>query len=165
MRFIFLLRFVSWVIGVFSVGCCWSSRCLRGYLVLAGTAAWTLAGDHHSCLEQLSAPDAPGLPALQGAGEALGPDRAAQAEGLGNLDVLRRLGEEQLWALPTARQLLPVDVAVDVAVDVDADLACGDRVAVEDAGTHSFHLQVGCLVGGDTKRPRIPGFGFRGLEA
>jgi hypothetical protein len=130
---------------------------LRGYLVLAGTTARTLAGDHHSCLEQLSAPDAPGLPALQGAGEALGADRAVQAEGLGNLHVLRRLGEEQLWALSTARQLLPVDGA--------ADLACGDRVAVEDAGTHSFHLQVTCLVGGDTKRPRIPGFGFRGLEA
>ena len=38
---------------------------LRGDLVLAGTAARTLAGDHHSLEEELTAPDTPGLAALE----------------------------------------------------------------------------------------------------
>jgi hypothetical protein len=74
--------------------------------------------------EQLATPDAPGLAPFQSTGQALGSDRALQAERLGNLDVLRSLGEEQLGVLPTAGQLLLVD------------LARGDRVRVEDADTH-----------------------------
>src|SRR4051794_34523666 len=55
------------------------------------------------------------------------------AEGLGNLDVLRSLGEEQLRVLTPARQPLLVD------------LAPRDRVCVEDADTHLFHLLVTCF--------------------
>jgi hypothetical protein len=41
-----------------------------GDVDLAGTATRTLAGDDDAGHDQLAAPDAPGLPALEGAGEA-----------------------------------------------------------------------------------------------
>src|SRR3954453_20774593 len=132
--------------------CCCRSG---GPLVLAGPAAGPLAGDPHSLQEQLATPDTPGFTPLEGPGEALGASRAVQAERLGNLDVLRSLGEEQLGVLPTARQLLHVD------------LVRGDRVCVEDADTHllSPPCEKSFSFVGETERPRIPGFGFRGLEA
>jgi hypothetical protein len=60
-----------------------------GLLVLAGTPTRTLAGNHHSLEEELSAPDSPGLPPLQCSGEAEIPDRAVLAQRLGELDVGR----------------------------------------------------------------------------
>src|SRR4051794_20305525 len=104
-----------------------------GHLVLSGSATGPLAGDHRSLQEQLTAPPSPGLPPLEGSGQTLGAHRAALAQGLGNLDVLRSLGEEQLRVLTPARQPLLVD------------LAPRDRVCVEDADTHLCHLLVTCF--------------------
>src|SRR3954453_4920928 len=131
---------------------------LGRHLVLAGSSAGALAGDHCSLQEQLAAPHTPGLPPLECAGQTLGTDRAVLAEGLGHLDVLRGLREEQLGVLASTRQPLV------------GDLVRRDGVRVEDADTHLCHLLVTCfwfcdLRDGETKRPRIPGFGFRGLEA
>ena len=61
-----------------------------GDRVLARTATGPLAGDDDALDEQLAAPDAPGLPALERAGEALDACRAVPAEGLGVLDVRGR---------------------------------------------------------------------------
>jgi hypothetical protein len=94
-------------------------------LALAGPATGALAGDDHSLQEQLSSPHPPRLAALDGAGEALGADRAGAAERLGELDVARRLGEEELRVLSVARQLLLVDAHAGVR-------------RVEDGDTHDF---------------------------
>jgi hypothetical protein len=85
MRFMVVLRFgfVFMDAGLLSG----TGGRLRGDLVLAGSAAGTLAGDHHSLEEELTAPDAPGLPALECSVEAQCLDRAALAEELGVLHV------------------------------------------------------------------------------
>jgi hypothetical protein len=128
-------------------------RYSRGDLLLARPSTGALAGDHHSLQEQLPTPDTPGLPSLQGAGEALGPDRAVQAQLLCDLHVLRGLGEEQLGVLPTTGQLVFID------------LERGDRLRVEDADTHLSHLLKESFRRMEIRqRPRIPGVGFRGLE-
>src|SRR4051812_17517709 len=75
-----------------------------GDLVLAGTTAGPLARDHHALEEELAAPDTPGLTALEGAVETQGPDRAVQAQGLGELHVDGRLGEPRLRVVDPARQ-------------------------------------------------------------
>jgi hypothetical protein len=59
--------------------------------------------------EQLSAPDAPGLTPLECSCEALGPNGAVQAQGLGQLDVGGRFGEEQVRVVHPARKQLFVD--------------------------------------------------------
>src|SRR5690606_26084274 len=64
--------------------------------VLARAAARTLARHDRAAKDQLAAPDAPRLGALQRALEAGLLDRAPGAERLGELDVLRRLGEPQV---------------------------------------------------------------------
>src|SRR5215472_13692026 len=65
-------------------------------LILARTPARPLARDDLAAQEQLSAPDAPWLPALDGAGQAPVPDRAVGTQRLGELHVVGRLGEEQV---------------------------------------------------------------------
>src|SRR4051812_14560213 len=117
--------------------------------VLAWPSSRALAGDHHSGEEQLTAPDAPRLAPLEGARQALGPDRAVLAQRLRELHVAGRLGEVQLRVLPAARQLrLVVDCVVD-------------------AGTHLSPPRDSFLstrVLGNTKAAD-PLIGFRGLEA
>src|SRR5690606_34493172 len=71
--------------------------------VLARAAARPLARHDHTADEQLAAPDAPGLLALQRAGEALLAERALQAQGLGELDVGGSLGEAQLRVGPARK--------------------------------------------------------------
>jgi len=108
MRFISVLRIVFVFMDVFREGVelTWRSG---SDLVLAGSATWALAGDHHSLKEQLTAPDAPGLTPLECAGEAECLDRALLAQSLGVLHVAGRLGEEQLRVVHSARQQLIVD--------------------------------------------------------
>src|SRR3954447_15019986 len=79
-----------------------------GDVVLAGTSAGTLAGDDDSCDEELSAPHAPRLAPLERTRQTLHADGTSAAQGLGELHVARRLGEEELRVLTTARQLLCV---------------------------------------------------------
>ena len=77
---------------------------------LGWASPWPLAGHHGAAQEELAAPYAPRFLALQGAGEAGDPHWAFEAHGLGCLDVLRGLCEEQVRALgarqhgPGARQ-------------------------------------------------------------
>jgi hypothetical protein len=94
-----------------------------GDLVLPGSAARALAGDDHSLEEQLSTPHAPRLTPLDGARQAFLADRAGAAQRLGELDVARRLGEEELRVLSVTRQLVLVDAHT------------GER-CVEDGGGH-----------------------------
>jgi len=82
-----------------AVGARWSG----GHLRLAGAATRPLAGHDDTRDEQLAAPDAPGLPALQRTGEAGQPDGAVRAQRLGVLDVRRALREEELGGLGPAR--------------------------------------------------------------
>src|SRR4051812_41925197 len=56
-------------------------------ILLAGTTARPLARNHSTALEDLAAPDAPGLTALDCASEALGAQRALRAERLRRLEV------------------------------------------------------------------------------
>src|SRR5580704_18630212 len=72
---------------------------LRGYFGLARTSARPLARHDRAPHEQLSAPDAPGLPALECPRQAGDTRPAIPAHRLRRLHVLRRLGEEQLWVL------------------------------------------------------------------
>src|SRR6202046_5834901 len=72
---------------------------LRGYFGLARTSARPLARHDRAPHEQLSAPDAPGLPALERPRQAGDPGPALPATRLRLLHVLRRLGEEQLRIL------------------------------------------------------------------
>src|SRR5216684_3953989 len=74
-----------------------------GHLVLARAAARPLAGDDLPPQEELASPDAPGLPALDGAGEAGDHDRATPAERLRVLDVGGCLSEEQVGILPAGK--------------------------------------------------------------
>ena len=67
---------------------------LRGHLGLARTSARAFTRHDRAAQEQLSPPDSPRLPPLQRSGEAGGPRWALPAQGLGQLHVIRRLGEE-----------------------------------------------------------------------
>jgi hypothetical protein len=94
---------IRWV----SVGFCergWSRVASGCDGVLAGPATRTLARNHHALLEELTAPHPPGLAPFESAGEALGAHRAGGAQGLGELEVRRRLGEEQLRVALQARE-------------------------------------------------------------
>ena len=71
---------------------------------LAGPAPRALAGHDDAGDDELPAPDAPRLAALEGTGEARLAQGAGDAEGLGGLDVGRRLGEPQVGVLRPARQ-------------------------------------------------------------
>src|SRR4051812_25729575 len=65
-------------------------------LVLAWAATGPLAGDDDPLDEQLPSPYTPRLLPFDRAGQARRTDGAVGAQGLGVLDVGRRLGEEQL---------------------------------------------------------------------
>src|SRR5690606_9952386 len=73
-------------------------------LRLARPATTPLAGHHDTVDEDLAAPDAPGLVALEGAGEAALDEGAGAAERLGLLDLRAVLGEPQLRVVGTTRQ-------------------------------------------------------------
>src|SRR3954451_24552627 len=64
--------------------------------LLARAAPWALARDHDAAFEDLAAPDTPRLAAVERAGQARRPHRAVGAEGLGELQLGRALGEPQL---------------------------------------------------------------------
>src|SRR5215218_2017814 len=72
----------------------WGSS--RGDLALAGTPTRALARDHDALHEELTAPDAPRLAALEGAVEAGVTHGAVGAQSLGVLHVGRGLGEPEL---------------------------------------------------------------------
>src|SRR3954463_7797725 len=63
---------------------------------LAGTTAGPLARNHSATLENLAAPDTPGLVALDRAGEALDAQRALTAERLRQFQLGRAVGEPQV---------------------------------------------------------------------
>src|SRR3984957_20241244 len=71
----------------------------RGYFGLARTSARPLARYDRAPHEQFSAPDAPGLPAIECSRQAGDPGPALPAHRLRLLHVLWRLGEEQLRIL------------------------------------------------------------------
>src|SRR5690606_19596311 len=66
-------------------------------VVLARTSSRPLARNDYAGDEQLAAPDSPWLTPGERAIEALPPDRAAEADRLGELHVSRGFGEEELW--------------------------------------------------------------------
>src|SRR6266540_3496791 len=74
-------------------------------ILLARATARPLARNDRTTLEDLAAPDAPRLTALDRAGEALGADRALRAEGLRGLELGRRVGEPQVRVEGAARHL------------------------------------------------------------
>src|SRR5699024_9925998 len=75
--------------------------------VLAGTAATALDGDDATGLEDLAAPDAPGLTALEGTLPARLQQRAGAAQGLGLFEIGGPLGEEEVGGVDVmARQLV-----------------------------------------------------------
>src|ERR671914_259320 len=69
--------------------------------VLPRPAARPLPRNDHTAHEQFAAPNAPRLPTLERAGQASTPDRAVDAQRLGELDVGGRLSEEKLRVGPT----------------------------------------------------------------
>jgi hypothetical protein len=69
---------------------------LGSHVRLARASPRSFARHDRAAQEQFAPPDSPGLPPLQRSGEAGGPRRALPAQGLGQLHVIRRLGEEQL---------------------------------------------------------------------
>src|SRR5580704_1994301 len=69
---------------------------LRRHLGLAWTPPWALARYDRASQQQLAAPDAPWLTALERTAQAGQPGLAAPAHGLGGLHILRRFREEQL---------------------------------------------------------------------
>src|SRR6478609_10965473 len=93
-----------------------------GHGVLARTAAGSLPRDDGALDEQLPAPDAPRLLALESAGEALDPRGAEPAEGLGELDVLRSFGEPQLRVVVAARNGLAELLGLAPQIDQVAQL-------------------------------------------
>ena len=90
--------------------------------VLPRTTAGPLASHDGALDEQLPTPDAPRLLALEGAGEALRPCGAEPAEGLGELDVLRSLGEPELGVVVAARDGLADLLGLGPHVDQFAQL-------------------------------------------
>src|SRR4051794_1496483 len=86
---------------------CGSVRSVAGVScshLLARAAPRSLARDHGAAFEDLAAPDAPGLAAVERAGQARRPHGAVGAEALGDLQLGRALGEPQLRVLDPARQ-------------------------------------------------------------
>jgi hypothetical protein len=69
---------------------------LGSHVRLARASPRSFARHDRAAQEQFAPPDSPGLPPLQRSGEAGGPRRALPAQGLGQLHVIRRLGEVQL---------------------------------------------------------------------
>src|SRR4051795_7042596 len=67
--------------------------------LLARAAPRALARDHNAAFEDLAAPDAPRLAAVEGAGQARRPHGAVGAEALRELQLGRTLGEPQLRVL------------------------------------------------------------------
>src|SRR5688500_15003 len=74
---------------------------VAGDVLLARATAGPLARDDRATLEDLAAPDAPGLRPLDRTGQALDAQRAVPALRLGQLQLGRRLGE------PKVRVVLP----------------------------------------------------------
>ena len=128
-------------------------------LGLARTAARPLARHDDALDEELAAPDTPRLPTLEGAGEAGGADGAVGAQGLGVLDVSRRLGEEQLRVEGPARQQRTE--LVDLGVPGFSRIRVEQRSSVSPPNVTS---ELAGVRNGQTERPRIPLRGFRGLE-
>src|SRR3954462_2808449 len=75
--------------------------------LLARTAPRALARDHEAAFEDIAAPDAPGLAAVERAGQARRPHGALGAVGLGLLELCWVLGEPQFRVLDPARQRAP----------------------------------------------------------
>ena len=75
---------------------------------LTRPAARPLTGDDDALQDELAAPHSPRLVPLESAGKALRPDRAVEAQRLRVLDVVGRLGEEQLRVVRPAWQPVPV---------------------------------------------------------
>src|SRR5690606_27404529 len=71
---------------------------------LARTAAWTLARDHDSLVEDLTAPDTPRLTPIDGRAQAALADRAGRAQRLGLLELGGVLGEPEVGVGDPARQ-------------------------------------------------------------
>src|SRR5262249_12432690 len=67
-----------------------------GDVFLARTATGSLARHDRPPLEDLATPDTPRLCPLQGAGQALHAQRALRAEGFGQLQLARGVGEPQV---------------------------------------------------------------------
>ena len=67
-----------------------------GDVFLARTATRPLTRHDRTPLEDLATPHAPGLCPLQGAGQALDAKRALRAEGLGQFQLTRSVGEPQV---------------------------------------------------------------------
>src|SRR3954452_21545418 len=92
--------------GTFCGSARWIAVVSCGHL-LAGTTPRTLARDDDPALEDLAAPDTPGLAAVQGGGQTGRSNRALGAEALGTLQLRRALREPQLRVLDPARQRAP----------------------------------------------------------
>ena len=135
---------------------------------------------------KISPPQTPqGSAAVQGACQAGVPDRAVGAEALGELELRRRLGEPQLRVLDPARQGAPyrgrghggvrVASAEGPAGPGEPGSAVGRRAVdrllhcrsslflVCDGRREPADRWSGAGCRGRRERPRIPGFGFRGL--
>src|SRR6266545_338129 len=81
---------------------------------LARTAAGPLARDDRATLEDLAAPDSPGLAPLDRAGQALDAQRAVPAERLGQFQLGRGVREPQVRVeLPTGQVCLNLDAHVE----------------------------------------------------
>src|SRR5690349_17956505 len=74
-------------------------------VLLARTTPRPLTRYDGAMLEDLATPDAPRLGPLHGAGEALHPDGAVRAEGLGQFQIGRGLAEPQVGVEPAAGQV------------------------------------------------------------
>src|SRR4051794_13217414 len=116
--------------------CCGCDACVRscGDVFLARAATRTLA--RHDCapLEDLAAPDAPRLPALDGAGEAGQTCRAVPAETFGHLELGRTVGEPEFTVLHSAGQVLRTLLGQRVQ-RLDPD-----RIDLEHAGCVGQHV-------------------------
>src|SRR4051812_8568738 len=81
---------------------------------LAGTTARPLTRNHGATLEDLAAPDTPGLVPLDRAGEALDAQRAVPAERLGQFQLGRGVREPEVRVeLPTGQVCLELDAHVE----------------------------------------------------
>src|SRR5215475_8493685 len=87
---------------------------IPGEVGLARAATRPLARDDHAVVEDLATPDTPRLAAVESTSKALDPDRAVDAERLGEFELGRRLGEPQVRIESAARD---VDVHLDLVVE------------------------------------------------
>src|SRR5262249_38118147 len=76
---------------------------VAGEVFLTRTATRPLARYDRAPLEDLSTPHTPWLGPLDGAREALDPERASAAQGLRDLEVGRHVGEPQIRVVLAAR--------------------------------------------------------------